>query len=223
MRIGIINAGNIGSRLARAWAKAGHELLLAKDGESRKLEPLLRELGPAVRGGTMREAAAFGEVVLFSVYWPRLSAVLEEIGPALARKIVIETMNPLGVTKDFVHYHDVAFMKESSTSEELQRRLPEARVVKAFSTLPAPVLDAAAWTGSPVPPSVFYCTDDEEAGTTTRRLITDMGLRPTNAGKLASARQLEQLGILNHHVTENERGGDVAFGVALVDARALTT
>lgn len=62
MKIGILNAGNMGSRLARAWAAAGHELIIAKDGEDRKLEPLLEELGDKARLGTIREAAEFGEV-----------------------------------------------------------------------------------------------------------------------------------------------------------------
>ncbi|TIV60753.1 MAG: NADP oxidoreductase, partial [Mesorhizobium sp.] len=55
MKIGILNAGNIGSRLARAWAAAGHELVIAKDGEDRKIAPLLAELGDKARLGTIRE------------------------------------------------------------------------------------------------------------------------------------------------------------------------
>lgn len=180
VRIGILNAGNIGARLARPWVAAGHELLLAKDGDARKLEPLVRDLGPTARTGTMKEAAAFGDVVLFSVYWPRLSAVLAEVGAELAGKVVIETMNPLGVTSDFVHYHDLDFMRSSSTAETLQERLPTSRIVKAFSTLAAPVLGADAWQRSKIPPSVFYCSDDGEAAAITRQLITtsDSG-RPT--------------------------------------------
>ncbi|WP_222838151.1 NAD(P)-binding domain-containing protein [Chitinophaga pinensis] len=33
MKIGILNTGNIGSRLARAWMAAGHELVIAQDGD----------------------------------------------------------------------------------------------------------------------------------------------------------------------------------------------
>jgi predicted dinucleotide-binding enzyme len=144
MKIGILNTGNIGGRLAKAWAAAGHDLVLAKDGEDRKLAPLLAELGDRARPGTICEAAEFGEAVLFSVYWPRVQAVVDAVDTALDGKVVIETMNPLGVTAGFVHFHDRDFMRDGSTAEDLQRRLPKARIVKAFSTLPAPVLDAAA-------------------------------------------------------------------------------
>ncbi|MEH3038507.1 MAG: NADPH-dependent F420 reductase [Sphingomonas paucimobilis] len=210
MKIGILNAGNMGSRLARAWAAAGHELIIAKDGEDRKLEPLLEELGDKARLGTIREAAEFGEVVLFSVYWPRVEAIVEIVGDALDGKVVIETMNPLGVTAAFEHYHDTDFMQENSTAEDLQQRLPNARIVKAFNTLATPVLEASAWSASPVLPTIFYVSDDAAAGEVTRGLIDDAGFKPINAGPLKVARQLEQIGVLLHNITDHEFGGDAA-------------
>jgi len=221
MKIGILNAGNIGGRLARAWAAAGHDLVIAKDGEHRKIVPLLAELGGKARIGTIREAAEFGEAVLFSVYWPRVAAVVSEIGDGLDGKVVIETMNPLGVTADFQHFHDLEFMRDNSTSEDLQRRLPKARVVKAFNLLAAPVLEAAAWSTSSVQPSIFYASDDVAAGQVTRGLIADAGFKPVNAGRLNSARQLEQVGVFLHHIADHEFGGDadlVRLALAVVEA-----
>ncbi|GGC89954.1 NADPH-dependent F420 reductase [Chelatococcus reniformis] len=208
MKIGILNAGNIGGRLARAWAAAGHDLVIAKDGEGRKIAPLVSELGDRARLGTIRAAAEFGEVALFSIYWPRVDAIVSEIGDALDGKVVIETMNPLGVTADFAHFHDLEFMRDNSTSEDLQQRLPRARVVKAFNLLAAPVLEAAAWASSPVQPSTFYVSDDAAAGQAARRLIGDAGFKPVNAGPLKVARQLEQVGVLLHQVALHEYGGD---------------
>ncbi|KZX52717.1 NADP oxidoreductase [Erythrobacter sp. HI00D59] len=222
MKIGILNTGNIGSRLARAWAAAGHELVLAKDGEDSKLAPLLAELGDNARLGTIREAAEFGEVVLFSVYWPRVEAIVDMVGDALDGKVVIETMNPLGVTEDFVHYHDTEFMRDNSTSEDLQDRLPDARVVKAFNTIASPALGSEFWADSTNPPSVFYASDDAEASAAARGLIIDAGMTPMNAGPLKSARQIEQIGVLIHHVAENEYDGDkdlLRLGIAVIEAK----
>ncbi|UWU76190.1 NAD(P)-binding domain-containing protein [Bradyrhizobium huanghuaihaiense] len=221
MKIGILNAGNVGSRLARAWAAAGHELVIAKDGEDRKIAPLLAELGDKARLGTIREAAEFGEAVLFSVYWPRVEAIVSEVGDALDGKVVIETMNPLGVTADFVHFHDLEFMRDSSTAEDLQRRLPKGRIVKAFNLMAAPALEAAAWSASPLQPNIFYVTDDAAAGEVTRGLIVDAGFKPVNAGPLSGARQLEQVGVLLHHVADHEYGGDadlVRLALTVVEA-----
>lgn len=221
MKIGILNAGNVGSRLARAWAAAGHELVIAKDGADRKIAPLLAELGDRARLGTICEAAEFGEVVLFSVYWPRTDAVVSEVAEALDGKTVIETMNPLGVTAEFVHFHDLEFMRDNSTAEDLQRRLPKSRIVKAFNLIAAPALEAAAWSASALQPNIFYVTDDPAAGDVTRELIADAGFKPVNAGPLKGARQLEQLGVLLHRIAEHEYGDDanlIRMALTVVEA-----
>jgi 8-hydroxy-5-deazaflavin:NADPH oxidoreductase len=207
MKIGILNTGNIGSRLARAWVKAGHELVIAKDGEAKKLEPLLQELGGKARFGTIQEAAEFGDVILFSVYWPRAKAVVNLAGNALEGKVVIETMNPLAVTDKFEHYHDLEFMRDNSTAEILQTLLPNTRVVKAFNLLASPLLEVAAWSETSVLPGIFYATDDESAGEITRRLIADAGFKPLNVGELKAARTIEQAGVLIHKVATLEYGG----------------
>ncbi len=221
MKIGIINAGNVGGRLARAWVAAGHDVMLSKDGDDAKLRPLVDELGGKVAVGNLRDAALYGDIVLFSVYWPRLDAVLGEIGDALDGKTVIETMNPLGVTEDFVHYHDTEFMRDNSTAEQLQARLPKSQVVKSFSTLPAPILEASAWSGQDEPMSVFYAGGNEAAKAATRTLISAAGFRPVNAGPIGAARQLEQIGVLLHHVAHAEFNGDedlIRIGFALKEA-----
>ncbi len=226
MKIGVINAGNIGGRLARAWAAAGHHVMLSKDGAMEKLEPVIADITEAgheerVRKGTLAEAATYGDVVLFSVYWPRLDEVLDAIGDALDGKTVIDTMNPLGVTEDFIHFHDTDFMLSNSTTEELQRRLPKSHVVKAFSNLAAPVLEREAWSNYAEKQTVFYVGDHADSMDTTRELIIDAGFRPINAGNQSAARQLEQLGILLHHVAHGEFGGDedlIRIGFRVVES-----
>ncbi|MFD7025223.1 NADPH-dependent F420 reductase [Promicromonospora sukumoe] len=216
MRIGVVNAGNIGRALGRAWLDAGHEVMVAKDAGQEKLEAFLEQNPRAVRG-TPAEAAAFGEVVLFSVYWPRLDAVLETVGP-IDGKVVIDTMNPLQVSSGFEHSYDVAFMGRSSTSEELQRRLPGARVVKAFNTMPSSVLDARQWPAPQSTPPVFLAGDDSSAKAQVRTLAQDAGFASLDAGPLTSARNIEQLNVLVHLLAEHQFNGAldrIAPGVAV--------
>ncbi|MGV9796749.1 NADPH-dependent F420 reductase [Mycobacterium sp. NPDC003449] len=222
MRIGVVNAGNIGRTLSRAWLAAGHELFLAKEGRQDKLDAFV-EAHPQVQRGTLAEAADFGEVVLFSVYWPRLDAVLEAVGP-LSGKVVIETMNPLQVSADFEHSHDKAFMAQSSTTEELQRRLPDARVVKAFNTMPSDLLDNRRWAGSPATPSVFIAGANAAAKKTVAQLAEDAGFPAIDAGPLVAARSIEQLGLLTHYIGDNHFGGDLGrFAPAILTVPAAGT
>ena len=206
MKIGIINAGNIGRTLAKPWLQAGHQLKLAKAGDQTKLDNFLETVEGATKG-TAREAAEFGDVALFSVYWPNLDATLAEVGD-LAGKIVIDTMNPLNVTEQFEHYHDLDFMQSNSTSEELQKRLPKARVIKAFSTMPSTVLDADEWSNNPVKPAVFVAGDDEQAKEVVMQLARDAGFEPFDVGALTNGRSIEQMGVLLHHVGTHQFGGD---------------
>jgi predicted dinucleotide-binding enzyme len=72
-----------------------------------------------------------------------------------------------------------------------------------------------------VQPSVPYASDDERAGQVARRLIADAGLRPIAAGSLGAAHQIEQLGLLLHHVANHEYGGDAdlfRLGLAVIEA-----
>ena len=206
MKIGILNAGNIGRTLAKPWHNAGHQLMLAKQGNQEKLDKFMPEIDGALRG-TPRQTADFGEAVLFSVYWLNLDKVLAEVGD-LEDKIVIDTMNPLKVSDKFEHYHDLEFMKSSSTSEELQKRLPKALVIKAFSTMPAVILDSNQWSNNPIKPAVFVAGDDRSAKEVVFQLVKDAGFEPFDAGALSNARSLEQMGVLLHHVGTHQFGGD---------------
>ncbi len=206
MRIGVVNAGNIGRALAQAWLAAGHEVMVAKDAGQAKLEAFLEQNPRAVRG-TPAEAAAFGEVVLFSVYWPRLDAVLDAVGP-VDGKVVIDTMNPLRVSSDFEHSYDAAFMARSSTSEELQRQLPDARVVKAFNTMASNLLAAPQRSfASGTLPSVLLAGDDPTAKDQVRTLAADAGFTALDAGPLTSARNIEQLNVLVHLLADHQFAG----------------
>ncbi|MEY2606037.1 MAG: 8-hydroxy-5-deazaflavin:NADPH oxidoreductase [Verrucomicrobiota bacterium] len=129
MKIGIINAGNIGGTLAKVWVKAGHEVMVSKDGNPAKLQSLLQQLSLRAQAGSLAEAARFGEVALCSVYWPHFEAVLDAIGP-LENQILIDTINPLKVDETFRHALDTEFLRHTAASLELQKRLPKVRVVK---------------------------------------------------------------------------------------------
>ena len=208
MKIGILNAGNIGRTLAKPWHNAGHQLMLAKQGNQEKLDKFMPEVEGALRG-TLQQVTDFGEAVLFSVYWLNLDNILAEVGD-LAGKIVIDTMNPLKVSEQFEHYHDLEFMQSSSTSEQLQKRLPRARVVKAFSTMPSPILDSTQWSNNPVKPAIFVAGDDRSAKEIVFQLVRDAGFEPFDTGALANARSIEQMGVVLHNVGTHQFGGDYA-------------
>ncbi len=228
MKVGIVNAGNIGLNLATAWIRHGHDIMLSKDTHPEKLQERVRAFGlghglseaelSRFKYGSLADAAKFGDVVILSPYFPRLAQVLKDLqssGVTLSGKIVIDTMNPAIVDANFNHSLDAEYMKRTSTTEDVQKTFPEAVVFKAFNTMASTVLDVREWKSGRVPVQIFLGGNSSSTATV-RKLIEETGFRPVFAGHdLKRARVMEQLSILFHGLVENEYEGDfsIAFDV----------
>jgi 8-hydroxy-5-deazaflavin:NADPH oxidoreductase len=127
--IGFIGSGNIGSTLAQLAVDAGYQVLLSNSRGPETLTGLVGRLGPRARAATAADAAAGGDIVVVTV---PLKAYREVPIEPLRGKVVIDTNN---------HYPDrdghLAELDDESTttSELLQRHLPESQVVKAFNNI----------------------------------------------------------------------------------------
>ena len=183
--------GQEGTGLGLRWARAGHQILIGSRSEERAAERA-RELGRLVPGarleGRSNEAAARdGELVVVTVPPEGHRALLSALRPALAGKIVLETVVPL----DFKSPRLYAPPPEGSAAEEAQAVLgAEARVVAGLHTLAAHELSSL---DHPLDADVLLCGDDAGAKATARRLIEDLGVRCLDAGPLAMAPVLEGL------------------------------
>ncbi|KAF2966627.1 hypothetical protein GQX73_g6917 [Xylaria multiplex] len=229
MKVGIVNAGNIGMNLAAAWIRHGHDIMLSKDTNPEKLQERVRAFGKEnglsetelgrFKYGSLAEAAEFGDVVLVSAYFPRLAQLvkgLQSSGVTFSGKIVIDTMNAVFVDSNFNHSHDLEYMEKTSTTEDIQKAFPRAVVFKAFNTMASTVLDARKWTSGRVPPQIFLGGNPSSVATV-RKLIEDSGFRPIFAGHdVKDARLMEKLSILFHRLVENEYQGDVGIAFDIV-------
>jgi len=181
MRIGIVGAGRIGGNAARLFAKAGHEVLVSFSRDPAKLEALAAEIGGSA--GTPREAAQFGDVVLFSVSWTLIDEVLAQAGP-LDGKIVIDTTNQYG--------HDGwEDLGDRTAAQVNAARMSGARYTKAFNTLTSGFQASAAGRTGPDRVVMFLCGDDDEAKGVVAGLIDDAGFTPVDMGGTADAAPME--------------------------------
>jgi hypothetical protein len=83
----------------------------------------------------------------------------------------------------------------TSGAEELQRKLPEAKIVKAFNTSFAAVMSTGQINGEKL--AGLVAGDDADAKAEVLGLVQQLGFDPVDAGPLASARLLEPLALLN--------------------------
>jgi 8-hydroxy-5-deazaflavin:NADPH oxidoreductase len=127
---------------------------------------------------------------VLAVWYQALDDVLSRYCDALDGKVVVDITNPV----DPQSFQPLT-IAAGSAAQEIARRAPGAKVVKAFNTTFAGTLVGGQVGGRPL--DVFIASDDEAAKGAVRRLAEDGGLRAIDAGPLAHAHQLEGLGYLH--------------------------
>ena len=194
MKIGIIGAGKVGGGLGRLWTRAGHEVLFSSRHPNR-LKLVVEQAGPGASAGEVADAAGFGEVILFSPNFWSVDDALEAAGP-LKGKTVVDVTNPLEWNPNGRMVRSLPV--STTAAEELAKKLPDALVIKAFSTVPASFIPHAFYR--PVLLQrlvVFYCGDHQIPKVDVHRLIADCGFLGLDAGPLSLARELEAPGRLH--------------------------
>lgn len=154
------------------------------------------------RAGTPREAAREADAVLVAVHWSRMDDVLNQAGD-LSGKIAVTCSLPM-------NDDDTALVvtHASSGAEELAKKIPRARVVSAFNTVPSEVLFGVYEARRNANrPSLVYCGDDDRAKEIVARLIRDVGFDPVDAGPLRVARYTEPFALLVAQLAYEGAGG----------------
>lgn len=171
-KVGIIGNGNVGGALARGLERAGNEVKAVGNDKD-----------------AIRETASWGEVVLLAVPFSAIDDVVRNAGEMLGGKTVIDVTNALDETMNLA----VGFT--TSGAEELQKKLPQARVVKAFNTVFAQHMDSGRLGDEPL--TAFVAADDADAKKRVLELARGIGFDAIDAGPLRSARLLEPLAFFN--------------------------
>jgi len=207
MRIGILGSGLMGGKLGTLFARAGHEVVFSYARSEQKLKRLAREAKGQARHGTAREAAQEANALLLAVHWSRLDDVLDQTGD-LSGKVVITCSLPLNDDNT-----ELVVAHTSSGAEELAKKIPKARVVAAFNTVPSEVLFAVYEGKRTVRrPSLVYCGDDRRGKELAAGLIRDVGFDPVDAGPLRIARYAEPFALLIGQLAyEGGEGPELAY------------
>jgi 8-hydroxy-5-deazaflavin:NADPH oxidoreductase len=202
MRIGVLGSGLMGGKLGTIFARAGHEVVFSYARSEEKLRRLARLAKGKARAGAPREAAQETDALLLAVHWSRVDDVLDQAGD-LSGKLVISCTLPM--SRDDT---ELVVAHTSSGAERLAKKIPRARVVAAFNTVPSEVLfDVYEGRRKASRPSLAYCGDDRRGKTLAARLIRDAGFEPVDAGPLRVARFTEPFGLLIAQLAYEGKGG----------------
>ena len=182
-KIGIIGSGNVGGAIGRSWARAGYDVMFSSrnlDGDKK----LAAEVGAHASAGTPKEAATFGDVLLFAVPYGALPDLGKSLGDSLKGKVVLDACNPFPQRDG-----DVANQaREKGAGFVSAQLLPGARIVRAFNAIGAARMGKAyeepGRVGMPI------AADDKQAIEIASKLIRDLGYEPVLVGGLAMGQYL---------------------------------
>jgi 8-hydroxy-5-deazaflavin:NADPH oxidoreductase len=190
MRIGVLGSGEVGQAIGRGFASRNHEVMLGtRSPESEKAQTWVAE-GEGRSCGTFADTAGFGELIVLATLGLAAEEALELAGPEqLAGKVVIDATNPLEYPDD--GSVRLAFGFDDSLGERVQRKLPAAKVVKAFNTVGNPYMIDPELPGGP--PTMLICGNDADAKATVSGLCEDFGWEAADLGPIERSRALEEV------------------------------
>jgi predicted dinucleotide-binding enzyme len=185
--IGLIGAGHIGSQLARLSVRHGHDVVVSNSRGPETLKDLLQELGPHAHAGTPVQAAEAGDIVVVTIPLKNIDQV--PVAP-LAGKIVIDTNNYYPQRDGHIRELD---REETTTSELLQRRLPDSKVVKAFNHIYAAELTTHGQPGGTSNRrALAIAGDDAESKGLVAELIDRFGFDVVDIGPLSESWRIQR-------------------------------
>jgi NADPH-dependent F420 reductase len=192
VKIGLVGGtGKEGRGLAARWERAGHTCVIGSRDPAR---------------GDNRAAAACDVIVLCVPYGAQ-AATLEELGPLLAGKIVVDIVVPLTppqVTK-------VSLPPGGAAAIEAQKLVPDARVVATLHHV------SSAHLGDPahaIPGDVLLCGDDAAAKDTVIALLAELPARGLDCGPLANAVALEAMTPVLLYLNKKHKKGGLGLTIA---------
>ena len=176
----IIGSGNVGSALARLFARAGIEVSMANTRGPESFGPL----GSGVRAVPMEEALK-SDVIFLAIPFP----AVEQFGTSLpdwTGKTVVDTTNA------YYTPNSAEILQGRLSTHYVAEKLPSADVVKAFNQLPADTLAAELdpRVGRRV---IFVATDSPDAGDRVAKLVDDLGLAAVQLGRIDEGGRLIQV------------------------------
>ena len=176
MTYSIIGSGNVGSALARQFARSGIAVGIANTRGLDSLEALEKELVGYVTALTLQDAVR-ADVVILAVPFSAHTDVARA-GEHWTGRIVVDAMNTYGVPPEA--------LKGQPSTVVVASAFPGAGVVKTFNQLPAKLLAA-----NPVEHGgrrvMFLAGDDSQATATISKLVGDLGFAPIILGTLTQA------------------------------------
>ena len=205
MKIAVLGTGTVGQIIAEKFTEIGHEVImgsrdigaaLARSKPDNFGRPPFHEWHsqhPDIRLTTYREAAEEAELIVNATNGSGSLVALEQAGVEnLSGKVLLDIANPLDFSQGFPP--SLFISNTDSLGEQIQRKFPEARVVKSLNTMTVYIMVNPALI--PGDHHVFLSGNDAEAKNQVKEILKSFGWKESNmidVGDITTARGTEQM------------------------------
>jgi NADPH-dependent F420 reductase len=187
--IGVLGGtGPQGRGLAGRFAAGGLAVVVGSR-DAARAAATAEALGHGVRGASNHDCAAASDLVVVAVPYDGHAALLTDLAPVLAGRLVVDCVNPLGFDQQGAF---ALAVPEGSAAQQAAALLPGSTVVAAFHHVSAVLLEDASVAS--LDTDVLVLGDDREATDLVADLVAVIpGMRGVYAGRLRNAHQVEAL------------------------------
>lgn len=176
-RIGVIGAGWLGGTVGGILVKAGYEVMFSSR-HPEELKAMAEKLGAKASVGTPKQAAAFGEVLLFAVPYDAIPQLGIDLKDDIKGKIILDACN--GGSGDLGQE-----VQANGAGVTSAKYLKGSRLVRAFSSEDATAVESSfKRTNNKL--AIPVAGNDKQAVEMAAQLISDAGCEPVIVGNLAS-------------------------------------
>jgi 8-hydroxy-5-deazaflavin:NADPH oxidoreductase len=207
MKIAILGTGNVGQTFASKFVELGHEVMLG----TRNVENTLgrnatdnygslpfgewHSQNEKVHLGTFADTVTFGEIVLNALQGAITISTLKSVNASsFEGKIIIDISNPLDFSKGFPPTLSEGLNNDNSLGEEIQKTLPNAKVVKTLNTMFSGLMVNPRALGEDS--TVFVSGNDADAKVKVKVILASFGWKESeilDLGDITTARGTESL------------------------------
>ena len=193
-QVAVLGSGVVGQVLADGFLKHGHDVVRGSR-DTGKLADWKAKAGARATTATFADAVRGAGIVVLAVKGSAAEAAVRLAGPAnLAGKVVIDATNPIADAPPVKGILPYFTSMNESLMERLQKLAPEARFVKAFSSVGNAQMVNPDFGG--VRPTMFIAGDDAASKAAVVAILGQFGWDAEDVGGVEGARAIEPLCIL---------------------------
>ncbi len=196
MNVTIIGSGNMAKGISTRLISGGHKVTIHAQDQEKGSELIthLKNINESADVSVTALGSTADEIVILATPYTATDNVAKLYGN-FDGKIVVDITNPV----DFNTFQLIPEPGQSG-AQEIAKLIPNAKVVKAFNTTLAGVLETGVVDGQKL--DVFIAGDDLDAKKKIAELVKTSNMRPVDVGPLANSRHLEGFGLIQMAVQD---------------------